>query len=74
MLRIEMNTGTLHLAKGQLLRLADADGHTVCSADGAIWVTEDGSREDVVLQAGSCHRLSAGALVQALSPATLSLA
>jgi len=73
-MHIEMTSGTLQLARGQVLRLDDAGGHTVCSTDGAIWVTEDASRKDVVLEAGGCYRLNGSALVQALTPATFSLA
>ncbi len=73
-MHIELSKATLQLARGQVLRLDDAAGHVVCSADGAIWVTEDGTRKDVVLEPGACHRLVRGALVQALTPATLSVA
>jgi Protein of unknown function (DUF2917) len=73
-MRIELNAATLQLARGQVLRLADAAGRTLCSTGGAVWVTEDELRNDVVLEAGACHRLRGSALVQALSPATFSLA
>ena len=73
-MRIEMTSGSLTLAQGQLLRLGDAAGRTVCSTDGAIWVTEDNARKDVVLEPGGCYRLHGSALVQALSAATFSLA
>lgn len=73
-MNIEMKAGTLRLDRRQVLKLGDANGHTVCSIDGAIWVTEDEGRKDVVLEPGNCHRLSGGALVQALTQATISLA
>lgn len=73
-MNIEMKAGTLRLERGQVLKLGDANGRTVCSTDGAIWVTEDKARKDVVLEPGNCYRLSGGALVQALTQATLSLA
>lgn len=73
-MRIELKAATLSLARGQVLRLRDAAGRTVCASDGALWVTEDHEHKDVVLQAGGCHRLGGSALVQALGPATLSLA
>jgi len=74
-MHIELKAGTLQLARGQVLRLDDdAIGRTVCSNDGAIWVTEDADRKDIVLEAGGCYRLNGGALVQALTPATFSLA
>lgn len=72
-MRIETSTATLQLARGQILRVADAIGRTVCSTDGALWITEDGKLEDIVLQKGACHRLRASALVHALSPATFSV-
>lgn len=73
-MRIEARTATLQLARGQILRVADAIGRTVCSTEGAIWITEDGNVQDIVLQDGACHRLRGDALVHALSPATFSLA
>lgn len=72
-MRIDITAGTLQLARGQVLRLGAAAGHTVCSSSGALWVTEDDARKDVVLEPGSCYRLRGSALVQALTPATLSL-
>ena len=72
-MRIEASTATLQLARGQILRVADAVGRTVCSTGGALWITEDGNIEDIVLQEGACHRLRPSALVHALSPATVSL-
>lgn len=73
-MRIELKAATLQLARGQVLRLAEAAGRTVCSTAGAVWITEDDAHKDVVLQPGACHRLAGSALVQALSPATVSLA
>jgi len=73
---IDLKSGTLSLARGQLLRLRDSIGSTICASKGALWITEDGSRRDVVLEAGACFRVRSSGLtlVQAVADAQVSLA
>jgi hypothetical protein len=67
--------GALRLARGQVLKLRDGSGSTVCASDGTVWITEENSVKDVVLQAGQCYRLerSGVALLQAFADASLSI-
>ena len=75
-MRIELHGGSLHLYKGQTLRVRDGVGSTVCCRAGTLWVTEENRPRDVVLGAGTCHVLSQRgmALVQALGEADLAIA
>src|SRR4051812_7716246 len=76
-MRIELKPqGSVHLADGQTLRVVDGAGTTVVCKEGTVWVTEENQPRDVVLGAGACVRLKRAGLtlIQALSPATLSLA
>lgn len=75
-MRIEMRSGALRLADGQTLKVLDGAGSMVCCNEGTVWVTEEDQGRDVVLQAGACVRLKRAGLtlVQALSPASLSIA
>lgn len=76
-MRIELkNAGALHLTDGQTLRVLDGAGTTVICKEGTLWVTEENQPRDVVLEAGACVRLKRAGLtlIQALSPATLSIA
>lgn len=41
----------LHLAKSDLIRLSDY-AHTVTCHVGSLWITQDGDRRDIVLEAG----------------------
>jgi hypothetical protein len=76
-MRIELKAhGPVRLADGQTLRVVDGAGTTVVCKEGTVWVTEENQARDVVLEAGACVRLKRAGLtlIQALSPATLSLA
>jgi hypothetical protein len=76
-MRIELKSqGPVRLADGQTLRVVDGAGTTVVCKEGTLWVTEENQPRDVVLEAGACVRLKRAGLtlIQALSPATLSLA
>ncbi len=47
-----MNNRLLNLTNGDLLELADARGTTLRVTRGALWVTQERDRRDVVLGAG----------------------
>ena len=74
-MNIELVKGALRLARGQVLRLRDAVGSTVCANGGAVWITEENSRKDVVLEAGQCYRIERPgvAILQAFADASLSI-
>ena len=76
-MRLELKSqGPVRLADGQTLRVLDGAGSTVVCKEGTVWVTEENQPRDVVLEAGACVRLKRAGLtiIQALSPATLSIA
>ena len=75
-MKLELQSGGLKLGHGQLLKVRDSAGSTVCALEGAVWITEDHQLKDVVLEAGQCYRLQNPglAIVHALSgPASVTL-
>ena len=75
-MNIELASGALRLARGQTLKVRDGAGSTICAREGTVWITEENSRKDVVLEPGHCFRLQRPglAVVQAFADAALSLA
>jgi hypothetical protein len=75
-MKLEIASGALRLARGQTVKLRDSIGTTLCAREGTVWVTEENSRKDVVLQNGACYRIASPGLtiVQAFADASLSLA
>ncbi|HUJ86295.1 MAG TPA: DUF2917 domain-containing protein [Burkholderiales bacterium] len=75
-MHIELNSGNMHLANGQTLKVRDGAGSTVCCRSGTLWVTEERRPRDVLLSPGGCHLLSQRgvALVQALGEADVAIA
>ena len=63
------------LRKGQLMALRGRRGESIESRRGAVWVTQDGDLNDVVLDAGQTHVLERDAtvLIQALDAACVSV-
>ena len=70
------NAGALRLARGQTLKILDAVGSTICAREGTVWITEENSRKDVVLEPGYCFRVDRPGLtlVQAFADASIALA
>jgi hypothetical protein len=56
-MRIELESGGLRLDRGQILRMRDGAGSTICAREGSVWITEENLPRDIVLQPGSCYRL-----------------
>jgi hypothetical protein len=75
-MKLEIATGALRLARGQTLKLRDSIGSTICAREGTVWITEENSRKDVVLENGACYRLDRPGLtlVQAFADASVSFA
>ena len=75
-MKLEIAAGALKIARGQTLKLRDSVGSTLCAREGTVWITEENSRKDVVLEPGSCYRLGKPGLtiVQAFADASVSLA
>jgi len=74
-MKLEIVAGALRLARGQTVKLTDGVGSTICAREGTVWITEENSRKDVVLEPGSCYRLAkpGTTLVQAFADASVSL-
>ena len=64
----------IELQRGELLRLSSKAGKTITAHGGAVWITEEDSLDDVVLEPGESHTLAqAGlALVEAFEDASIS--
>ncbi len=75
-MKLEIASGSLRLARGQTLKLQDGVGSTICAREGTVWVTEENSRADVVLEPGNCFRIARPGLtiVQAFADASVSFA
>ena len=75
-MRIELSNGSLHLERGQTLKVRNGIGSVICCRTGTLWVTEENRPRDVLLNPGGCHRLSQRgmALVQALGDADVAIA
>ena len=63
----------IQLQRGKLLRLQPGGGRTVTACTGTLWITEQGSRRDIMLRSGESFRLGRNglALVEAFSDASL---
>jgi hypothetical protein len=55
--KIELDAGGLQLAGGQILKVLEGAGRTVCAQRGWVWITEEGHPVDVILEPGECYRL-----------------
>ena len=75
-MNIELASAALRLARGQTLKVRDGAGSTICAREGVVWITEENSRSDVLLEAGQCFRLQKRgvAIVQAFDDASVSFA
>ena len=66
---------TIDLQRGKLVRVREGAGSTVTAHAGLVWITEQDSLHDVVLQGGQSFTLGRPglALVQAFSDASISI-
>jgi len=56
-MKLELQSGGLRLQRGEVLKVRDGMGNTVCALEGAVWITEDHQPKDIVLEEGQCYRL-----------------
>ncbi len=72
---LEIANGFIRLGRGQTLKVRDGAGSTVCAREGAVWITQQDSPQDVVLEPGGCFRLDRPglAVVQAFGEAAVSV-
>ena len=75
-MNLSIKSAALRLGRGQTLKVHDGAGSTICAREGTVWITEENSGNDVLLEAGQCFRLQKPglALVQAFDDAAVSLA
>ena len=75
-MKLELASAALTLSRGQTLKIKDAIGSTICAREGTVWITEENSRKDTVLEPGYCFRVALPGLtiVQAFADASVSLA
>lgn len=66
----------IRLARGKVVSIRDAAGWTVRAHEGRVWITEQSSVQDVLLEPGEAFRLARPglALVEAVSDASISIA
>ena len=55
-----MNTKRIDIRSGDLVCIRNGNGATVAVGRGTAWLTQDGDRRDVVLEAGVAFRLDRG--------------
>ena len=67
---------SIDLARGQIVSLRGAAGHTVRARKGTVWITEENALGDVMLEHGQSFRISRTGLtvVEAFSDASLTVA
>src|SRR3954466_3515296 len=70
-MQLEAKDPVLALEAGQVLVLDDAAGRRISARSGTLWVTEEGEREDRIVEAGHTLyvRHDGRTIVQALVPA-----
>lgn len=68
------DTTRLQLAKSTLIRLSDS-ARTIRCDSGSLWITQDGSARDIVLEPGQQFRRDGcvGTIVYALEPTQMTL-
>ena len=66
---------SIGMPRGSTLRIDDGAGTTVLVREGELWITEEGSREDRVLQSGQWYRLerNGAAVAQAFRRSVVAL-
>ncbi len=74
-MKIDLSDSSLRLPAGAALRLSDACGVRVLGLEGRVWLTEEGSPDDVFLCSGDAHLIGRNGrvLIQADQDAALAL-
>ena len=67
----DLTTAAIHLHKGEIHRLHNGLGQRIEALSGALWVTIDNDRRDIILSGGEGFRVddSGDALISALDDA-----
>lgn len=74
-MKIQLSQSEIGLSKRQTLRLTDGAGVRIEARSGAVWVTQDHDRRDIVLGPGESFTLDGRglAIVQAFEPSCIRL-
>jgi len=74
-MQLSLSKPVVSLEAGETLTLQDAEGTSLLARTGTVWVTEEGSAEDRILNPGEATVIARGGLtvVQALKPSWISL-
>ena len=72
---LELNQPTLSLETGQVVTLDDAAGRTICARSGRVWITEEGTPHDHIVEGGDCWVVARDGrtLVQAMAPSLVAI-
>ena len=54
-MQFKLDRAPLSLTDGALLNISDAKGRSLRVLDGRVWITQEGSLDDVFLDAGESH-------------------
>jgi hypothetical protein len=70
-----VSTSVLELRRGEVMRVKSGPGGTIQAHRGRVWLTEENSARDVVLDAGQSYLLAHPglAIVEAFTDASISL-
>jgi hypothetical protein len=73
-MRIELESAAVRLLRGKTIRVRNGAGHTLLAHEGSVWITEENSIRDVVLEAGQSFELTRPgiAIVEAFDDASIS--
>jgi hypothetical protein len=74
-MRIDLRSGGVSLARGAAIRIREGAGSTLQVLHGSVWITEENSPRDVVLQPGQRFRLAGSglAVIEAFSDASIAV-
>lgn len=74
-MELHINAPVLALEMGQVVTLDNAAGKRIAAKSGLLWITEEGSRKDHIVNAGDAHivRHAGRTVVQALKNAWVAI-
>jgi hypothetical protein len=72
---LDLQHPTLALETGEVVTLDDAAGRTICARSGRVWITEEGTPHDHIVESGGCRVVERAGrtLVQAMAPSLVAI-
>ena len=72
---LELQQPTLALDTGEVVVLDDAAGRTICARSGRVWITEEGTPQDHIVESGDCWVVARDGrtVVQAMAPSLVAI-